>query len=564
MTNLMANITRAKEIKSEALRFTSLTLNPRQLNDLEMLMTGGFSPLTGFMGKTSYQSVRDTMRLPTGELWPIPVMLDAPVTKANEWTTGDHIALRDPEGLLLAVLTLEEIWQPDLGAEAEEIFGTADPAHSGVAALFEKGDCAYLAGKLEGVQRPLHYAFSDLWLTPDETAATFQQNRWPQVIAFQTSRVIHRVHHELLVEKAREYDAALLLHPSLGPTRQGNIEATSRVRCYQAVLPEFPANTLLSLCPLAMRQAGPREALWHGLIEKNFGASHFLVGPNDSSPRDESGEATFYSSYAAHELIEAHRNELEKNGIQPICVEERVYDLTSQRFVKLGELSHKENGETFREEKLAHAMQCDLSIPDWWSFDAVKAALAPVYPPRARQGFTLFFTGLSGSGKSTVANIVNAQLVELGTRPVTLLDGDVVRLNLSSELGFSREHRDLNVRRIGFVANEISKNGGVAICAPIAPYAASRREVRDLVRANGGFIEIHVSTPLSVCEARDRKGLYAKARAGLIKEFTGISDPYETPEKPEITLDTSQLQPLEAASVVLDYLRAEGYLPPAA
>ena len=199
-------------------------------------------------------------------------------------------------------------------------------------------------------------------------------------------------------------------------------------------------------------------------------------------------------------------------------------------------------------------------IPSWFTYPEVAAELRTSYPPRSHQGFTVLFTGLSGAGKSTIASILLTKLLEEGGRPVTLLDGDLVRKNLSSELGFSKEHRDINIRRIGWVASEITRNGGIAICAPIAPYEAIRQEVRSLVEPLGGFILVHLSTPLDVCESRDRKGLYAKARSGLLKEFTGVSDPYEVPERAEVRIDTSRLSAEAAADLVLLHLRAEGYL----
>ncbi len=563
--SVMASPSQADALKCDSLHLPSLTLNPRQLNDLEMLLTGGFHPLTQFLGQQDYDSVINSSRLSNGRLWPIPITLDVDQSIVDQLHSESNekqsIALRDAEGLLLAVMQIKEVWLPDLKQEAEQVFGTLDLIHPGVERLLSQTGQYYIAGPIQGIQTPLHYSFTDLWLTPEETRKHLSQNSWSRVIAFQTSRVIHRVHRDLLVSKAKELEANLLLHPSLGETRQGDIAAASRVHCYQAVLDLFPQQTLLALCPLALRQAGPRETLWHALIEQNYGASHFLVGPNDSSPRNASGEPSFYEPDAAQAHLQSHQNELD---IEVVCVEQHVFDDQKRCFIPVSQSNEitpeNQAGSLFREETLCDHMQGNLPIPDWWSFYAVLEALKPVYPPRQTQGFTLFFTGLSGSGKSTIANIVNAQLVELGTRPVTLLDGDIVRLNLSSELGFSREDRDINVRRIGFVANEITKNGGAALCAPIGPYTASRREVRHQIEPNGGFFEIFVSTPLAVCESRDRKGLYAKARAGIIPEFTGISDPYETPQSPELVIDTSDTSPLRCAKQVMTYLRSEGYL----
>ena len=556
--NLIASPERIQDIKALALDLPSLTLGDRQISDLEMLLSGAFAPLDGYLDHKNYQSVVHELRLQSGALWPIPMTLDVTAKFAESLALGDQIALRDGEGLLLALLTLEERWEPDKQEEAEQVFGTSDLKHPGVEQLINGTGSVYLAGKLEGVEIPLHYSFDELWHSPEAVRKQIADNGWQRVIAFQTSRVIHRVQRDMLLEKAAQYDAQLLIHPTLGRTRAGDIDGATRVHAYEAVMSEFPSDlAMLALSPLAMRQAGPREALWHGLIEQNYGASHFLIGPNDSSPRDRSGNSTFYQPYEAHEFVRRYEQEL---TIKMLCLDERVYDTKQQRYIAVGEVKESDKAHPFREEALNTAMVQRQPLPEWWSFPGVVNALKKVNRPRVKQGFTLFFTGLSGSGKSTVANIVNARLIEEGSRPVTLLDGDIVRLNLSNELGFSHAHRDINVRRIGFVANEITKNGGVAICAPIAPYTASRRYGRSLIEPNGGYIEVFVSTPLETCEARDRKGLYAKARQGIIPEFTGVSDPYEVPENPEITIDTTELTPLAAAEQVWAYLLHAGYI----
>ncbi|MEA3291786.1 MAG: bifunctional sulfate adenylyltransferase/adenylylsulfate kinase [Pseudomonadota bacterium] len=560
--SLVVDAERAEELRQLSLNMTSLTLNRRQMLDLEMLLAGGFSPLSGFLGAADYQSVVNTMRLQNGRLWPIPVVMDVAKDFADKLQTGDQIALRDEEGWMVAVLTLEEIWERDKAEEAKQVFGSQDESHPGVANLLQTGNEICLSGRLEGIQLPTHYEFEQLWKTPQELRDNFRKLDWRRVIAFQTSRPMHRLHRDLLLEAADEHNAFLLIHPVAGITRPRDLQYYSRVHCYQAMMSHLPSGLAqLSLLPLAMRMAGPREALWHGLLHRNYGCSHYLVGPDDSSPRDDTGGGLFYEKYAAAELVQEYKEEL---GIEPICVEERRYNPRRRRFFPVSQIVKENNGngegEMFAEEELRRRMLRQEEIPEWWSFPEILAKLEKAYPPRSRQGFTLFFTGLSGSGKSTLAKVLYAKLIEEGSRPVTLLDGDIVRNSLSSELTFSKAHRDINIRRIGFVANEITKNGGVAICAPIAPYQGTRRAVRALIEEHGSFIEIHVSTPLEACEARDRKGLYAKARKGLIPEFTGISDPYEEPENAELVVDTTELSPLAAAREIILYLVREGYV----
>ncbi len=557
MNNKLVTTNQYEELNQAALTLPSLTLNERQLSDLEMLLIGGFAPLSTFLNQADYASVLATMRLKSGELWPLPVVLDVDRDFAKALSIGAQIALRDQEGLMLAILSVLERWKPDKKQEAMAVYGSADPTHPGVHHLLNDRGDTYISGELTAVQVPLHYAFEALWQTPSDLKRYFKDQGWSNILAFQTSRVVHRVQRDFLQEMAEKYECAVLLHPTVGKTRSGDLEAAARVRCYEAVLPRFEMDAYLALCPITLRQAGPREALWHAIVEKNYGATHFLIGPDDSSPRDPDGLGVFYAPYAAHDLLKSHAKEI---GIMPICVEERVYSAKRQAYVSHEAVTSEEPTERFREERLCQTMRAGEAVPVWWSFPEVLDALKTVYRPKYELGFTLFFTGLSGSGKSTLANILNARLVELGSRPVTLLDGDIVRLNLSNELGFSKAHRNINVKRIGFVANQITRNGGVAICAPIAPYQAIRREVRELIQSSGGFIEIHVSTPIDVCEARDVKGLYAKARKGLIAEFTGVSDPYEIPSNAELVINTDEHTPLDAAQLVWDYLCKQGYL----
>ncbi len=558
LCNLIVSEKESENLKQASANYPAVTLTQRQICDLELLMNGAYSPLNGFMNEAEYESVIHTMRLKNGLLWPMPVTFDVPkdFIEKGKIQIGSKIALQDGEGFMLAVLSIESIWTPNKKTEAEKVYGTISQKHPGVYYLNEKTHAIYIGGSIEGIQLPDSYVFDTYRRTPLQQRAIFAKKGWRNIIAYQTSKIIHRLQRELLLTIAKEQQGQLLIHPTIGSTKPGDTHYYTRIHCYEAVLKYFPEQiSMLSIMPLSMRMAGARESLWYGIIHQNYGCTHFIVGPNHAlPPLKEDAE----SNYEAQKLIKQYQHELD---IKMIPVEEHQYIPSCDCFSPVSKIKQKkEKGLRFSERKIREHLHLNKPIPEWCSYPEVIQEMKKAYPSRSKQGFTLFFTGLSGSGKSTIAKIVNAQLIEHGTRPITLLDGDVVRLNLSSELGFSKQHRDLNIRRIGFVANEITKNRGVAICAPIAPYTKSRRAVRELIEQHGSFIEIHVSTPLEVCEARDRKGLYAKARQGIIPEFTGISDPYETPENPELNIDTSTMMPLEAAQLVILYLFQKGYL----
>ncbi len=560
LVNLVVDEARATVLKADTQQCQSLTLTERQLCDLELLMNGAFSPLTGFMSQAAYDSVVETMRLPDDTLWPIPITLDIPASLAEKLQPGAQLALRDAEGFMLAVLHVDSLWQPDKKREAEAVYGTASDAHPGVRYLYEQTHPVYVGGKVEGILLPAHYDFETLRDTPDELRHLFNKLGWRRVVAFHTSKPMHRLHREITLNAAKEAQANILLHPAVGMTKPGDLHYYARVHCYQAIRRHYPHNlAMLSLLPLAVRMAGPREALLNAIIRQNYGCTHFIVGPEHAAPPGvREGSARFYVAGSAQELVMRYQDEL---GIRIVPVQEMRYVPDDGQFLPVKQIEQEgKKGALFGEQQLFEHLARNQQVPAWYSYPDVIAELRKVRPPRSEQGVTLFFTGLSGSGKSTLAKILYAKFIEAGGRPVTLLDGDVVRLNLSSELGFSKVHRDLNVRRIGFVASEITKNGGVAICAPIAPYTSTRRAVRDLIEQHGAFIEIHVATPLEICESRDRKGLYAKARQGLIPEFTGISDPYEVPERPELSINTAELSPMQAAQEILLYLLSEGYL----
>jgi sulfate adenylyltransferase len=548
-------------LKAAAAQLPAWDLTPRQLCDLELLQNGAFSPLEGFLGRADYERVCSDMRLADGTLWPMPITLDVSDAFAGTLDGQSRIALRDPEGVILAILDIADRWTPDREAEALAVFGTADRKHPGAAHLLDRSHPVYLGGRVHGLEAPRHYDFGHLRATPAELRAQFAKLGWSRIVAFQTRNPMHRAHLELTFRAARIAEANLLIHPVVGLTKPGDIDHYTRVRCYEKLLRHYPERTTsLALLHLAMRMGGPREALWHAIIRKNHGCTHFIVGRDHAGPGNDSSGQPFYGPYDAQTLVAHHQDEL---GITMVPFQEMVFVQERAEYLPADEVPAGASVLNLSGTELRRRLQEGLDIPEWFTYPEVIEELRRTHPPRDRQGFSVFFTGLSGSGKSTIANALLVRLLELGTRPVTLLDGDIVRKHLSSELGFSKEHRDLNVQRIGFVAAEITKNGGIAICAPIAPYAGSRKLVREMVGEGGVFVEVHVSTPLEVCEGRDRKGLYALARAGKIKEFTGISDPYETPEAPELRIDTTDIAPDQAVQQIVLKLEALGLIRPA-
>ncbi|MEE8495806.1 MAG: bifunctional sulfate adenylyltransferase/adenylylsulfate kinase [Xanthomonadales bacterium] len=548
----------ADEEKLRAGDYPSWDLSPRQLCDLDLLLNGAFSPLEGFLGQADYDQVCDEMRLESGILWPIPITLDVSEDFAGSVAEGDAIALRDREGVLIATMEVSDIWQADRQSEAQRVFGTTDDNHPGVDYLMHEAGPVYLGGKVHGIEPVTFYDFKLLRDSPSELRGRFRKLGWRKVVAFQTRKPLHRGHQELTFRAARNADANLLIQPVVGMTKPGDIDHFTHVRCYEHVLEQYPEQTTaLSLLNLAMRMGGPREALWHAIIRKNYGCTHFIVDRDHAGPGNDCDGEPFYGPYDAQELFLQYEKELDITMVPfktMVYVENKAQYLLSDE-IEPGDKVLNLTGAEFRRRLVE-----GLDIPEWFSFPKVVEELRRAHPPKHEQGFTVFFTGLSGSGKSTVANALMIKLLEAGSRPVTLLDGDIVRKNLSSELTFTKEHRDLNIQRIGFVAGEITKNRGIAICAPIAPYTDSRRLVRDMISPLGGFLEVYVSTSIDVCESRDRKGLYAKARAGIIKGFTGIDDPYEIPQKAEIVIDTKILSPDLAAHRILITLEKLGYI----
>ena len=532
----------------------SIQISSRAECDLELLAVGAFSPLRGFMSQADLQSALDSMRLADGRLFPMPVTL--PIDPTDEMKPGMDIALRDSKNNLLAIQSIEEMHEWDLEEMAVKAFGTLDARHPIVAEMHRWGR-VNIAGKLEVLRLPPHLDFADLRRTPAETRAVLERYGHDNVVAFQTRNPLHRVHEALTKRAIASVDGVLLLHPVVGMTRPGDVDHYTRVRVYKALIDHYyeKDRSLLSLLPLAMRMGGPREAVWHAIIRRNYGANHFIIGRDHAGPGSDSKGNPFYDPYAAQDLALEHAEEI---GVRPVPFAEMVYLEAEDRYEESSKLppgarTRKISGTQVREDYLGKGRL----LPAWFSRPEVARILAESFPPRHRRGVCLWFTGLSGAGKSTTAEHILNLLLEKG-RNVTILDGDVVRTHLSKGLGFSKEDRDINIRRIGYVASQIVRHGGIVICAAISPYRATREDVRNMV--GEGFMEIHMATPLAVVEARDDKGLYAKARRGEIKGFTGIDDPYEAPLHPEFTLTAEDVSVEDNAQLVMDKLIEMGYV----
>jgi sulfate adenylyltransferase len=543
------------ELRAHAGRLPSIQISDRAVYDLELLATGGFSPLDRFMGRRDFERVVGEMRLAGGQLFPIPVVL--PVDRSPAIRLDGEVALRDPHNELLGVLTIEEAYEWDRAEATQQVLGTRDVRHPLVGEMQRWGD-VNLSGRLRVLALPPRHDFRDLRLTPAETRARLTDLAASKVVAFQTRNPLHRAHEELTRRAADAVGGTLLLHPVVGLTKPGDVDYYTRVRTYKVLVDRYyeRGRVLLSLLPLAMRMAGPREAVWHALIRRNYGASHFIVGRDHASPGLDSAGKPFYGAFDAQELVGRHQDEL---GIGMLPFGEMMYLPDEDRYEEASRIpptarTASISGTQVREEFL----NAGEKLPGWFTRPEVAQILMDTYPPRYRQGVCVWFTGLSGAGKSTTAEILTVLLLERG-RHVTVLDGDVVRTHLSKGLGFSKEDRDTNIRRIGFVAAEIVRHGGVALCAAVSPYRVTRDEVRHMVGADH-FIEVFVDTPLEVCERRDSKGVYAKARRGEITGFTGIDDPYEAPASPEITLDTVVTSPDGNARRVLDHLARQGFV----
>lgn len=557
LVDLLVPAEAREELKAHASTLPSLQVSDRVVCDLELLAVGGFSPLDRFMGREDYQRVLDEMRLTNGYIFPIPVTL--PVEPSPAIRLDADIALRNAKNELLAVMTIEEVYPWDLAETAQKVFGTQDLRHPLVAEMHRWGKLN-ISGRLQVLQVPRHYDFRELRLTPAQTRARLSQMGRPNVVAFQTRNPLHRVHEELTKRATEEVNGVLLLHPVVGMTKPGDVDHYTRVRTYMALASRYyaPDRILLSLLPLAMRLAGPREALWHAVIRRNYGANHLIVGRDHAGPGKDSSGKPFYGPYDAQELVARYSDEL---GVKMIPFRQLVYLPDEDRYEDITKVPpHVRTADISGTEVREMYLNNGRKLPEWFTRPEVAEILAESYPPRHKQGVCIWFTGLSGAGKSTTAEVLTHLLLQHG-RQVTVLDGDVVRTHLSKGLGFSKEDRDINIRRIGFVAAEIVRHGGTVVCAAVSPYRATRNDVRAMVGSDH-FVEVYVNTPLEVCEQRDYKGMYAKARRGEITGFTGIDDPYEPPEHPEIELDTVHHTPEENAQIIINYLIDRGLIRP--
>lgn len=554
LVNLLVDSARAAEMKATAKDHASVTLDERPLCDLELLATGAFSPLKGFLGKADYDRVLEEQRLVDGTLWPLPIVL--PVKPGEGIAEGKTLALRDVYGNLLAFLHVEEIYAIDKERESKLAYGSTDSRHPSVAWL-NRQPGHYAAGRLEVLRTPPHHDFVELRRTPAELRKTFAELGWKKVVAFQTRNPLHRAHEELTKRAAKQIGGGLLIHPVVGVTKPGDVDHFTRVRCYRALVDNYyePGSVVLSLLPLAMRMAGPREVLLHAIIRRNHGCTDFIVGRDHAGPGKDSSGKPFYDPYAAQEAMAKHQKEI---GMGMVDFKQMVYLPDEDKYAPVDEVpkgvrTADISGTQVRDDYLAKG----IALPEWFSRPAVAAILAEANPPKHRQGLTIWFTGLSGSGKSTVAHALVERLAEFG-RDVSLLDGDEIRTHLSKGLGFSKEDRDANINRVGYVAGLVAQHGGTTLCSVISPYRATRDNARQ--SSKGNFVEVYCDTPIEVCEQRDVKGLYAKARAGEIKGFTGVDDPYEPPLNPEVVLDTSKLSVQECADRIIDKLIELGYI----
>lgn len=534
-----------------------VNLTPRQACDVELILNKGFSPLYGFMNQSDYNGVVEKMRLTNGTIWPIPITLDINSDIAKKIKISEKIILCS-NGRKVALLEVEDIWNPDKIKEAQLVYGTVSKDHPGVNYLLTQTNEYYVGGKLSKLEGPISYDFVELRKTPEELKSFFKEKKYTRIIGFQTRNPMHKAHFELTKRAAQQVKGHLLIQPVVGPTKPNDIDHFTRVKCYKKLLKYYQNNeTTLSLLPLSMRMAGPREALLHAIIRKNYGCTHFIIGRDHAGPGKDSNRKDFYGPYEAQELAKKYHKEI---GIEIIFMPEMVYCKNDNTYYPINNLPKNADVINISGTQLRDLLKQGKKIPYWFSFPEVIKELRKVYPTKRKQGFTLFFTGLPCAGKTTLAEAIAIKLTELQDRPITILDGDNIRKYLSSELGFSKEHRSLNVQRVGYVANEITKNGGIAICSLIAPYNSDREHNRQLIKPNGGFIEIYLSTPLEACQKRDVKGLYKLAISGKISNFTGISDPYEIPKFSELNIDTSKNSVEECLNQIINYLKKEDYI----
>ncbi|WZH48745.1 sulfate adenylyltransferase [Fusarium acuminatum] len=555
------DLPRQAELESEAQQLPALTLSERHLCDLELILNGGFSPLEGFMTEKDFNGVVENNRLADGALFSMPINLDVNQAEIDQLgiKNGARITLRDfRDDRNLAILTVEDVYQPDKVNEAKKVFGSDDDTHPGVKYLFDTAKQFYVGGKLEAINKLEHYDFLDLRFTPSELRAHFNKLGWQKVVAFQTRNPMHRAHRELTVRAARSQQANVLIQPVVGLTKPGDIDHFTRVRVYKALLPRYPNGmAALALLPLAMRMGGPREALWHAIIRKNHGATHFIVGRDHAGPGKNKQGKDHYGPYDAQVLVQEHQEEL---GIKMVEFQAMIYLPDSDEYLPINEIPENTRTLNISGTELRHRLRTGKEIPEWFSYPEVVKVLREENPLPAEKGFTVFMTGYQNSGKDQIARALQATLNQGGGRPVSMLLGENVRHELSPELGFTRKDRDLNIQRIAFVASELTKAGAAVIAAPIAPFEDARKSARELVEKSGPFFLVHVATSLEYCEKTDRKGVYNAARKGDIKNFTGVDDPYEAPAKPDLVVDLEKQNVRSIVHQIVLLLESNGLL----
>ncbi|KAI1472294.1 putative sulfate adenylyltransferase [Daldinia caldariorum] len=555
------DLPRQAQLAAEAETLPAITLTERQLCDLELILNGGFSPLEGFMNEADYNGVVKDNRLADGVLFSMPITLDVSDETIKEvgLKPGVRVTLRDlRDDRNLAILTVDDIYKPDKVLEAKEVFGSDDEAHPAVKYLFRTAADFYVGGKVEAVNRLQHYDFVDLRYTPAELRLHFDKLGWSRVVAFQTRNPMHRAHRELTVRAARSHHANVLIHPVVGLTKPGDIDHFTRVRVYKALLPRYPNGmAVLGLLPLAMRMGGPREAIWHAIIRKNHGATHFIVGRDHAGPGKNSQGVDFYGPYDAQYAVEKYRDEL---GIEVVPFQMMTYLPDKDEYAPVDQIPTDTRTLNISGTELRSRLRSGRDIPEWFSYPEVVKVLRESHPPRAAQGFTVFLTGYTNSGKDQIARALQVTLNQQGGRSVSMLLGETVRHELSSELGFSREDRSTNIARIAFVAGELTRSGAAVIAAPIAPFEKDREAAKEAIEKYGDFYLVHVATPLEYCEKTDKRGIYAKARAGEIKGFTGVDDPYEAPSKPDLVVDCEKQTVRSIVHQIVLMLESRGLL----
>lgn len=554
----------AASLLEEAETLPDIVLNERQLCDLELIITGGFSPLEGFMNKADYEGCLTNMRLADGSLFPMPITLDVSKEQVQSLglEEGRRVTLRDPrDDAVIAILTVSDLFDVDRSREAKLVMGADDQAHPAVAFLYNNVKDMYVGGAVQAINKPQYFDYVELRFTPAELRHHFNKVAWRRVVAFQTRNPMHRAHRELTVRAARKLQANVLIHPVVGLTKPGDVDHYTRVRVYQSLMPRYPKGmATLALLPLAMRMAGPREALWHAIIRKNFGVSHFIVGRDHAGPGKNSQGEDFYGPYDAQDLVKKYTEEL---GIEMVPFQMMTYLPDTDEYQPVDEVPAGAATLNISGTELRKRLRTGAPIPEWFSYESVVKTLRESYPPKTSQGFTILLTGLLNSGKDQIARALQVKLHEQGGRSVSLLLGDTVRHELSSELGFSPEDRHKNLQRIAFVASELTRAGAAVIASPIAPYEHSRRLARETILKGGGsnnFFLVHVATPIEYCEKHDRRGNYAKARRGEIQGFTGVDDVYEAPNDADLVVDVSQQSIAEITHSIVLLLEANGLI----